>query len=115
TAPASFDIPEVTQRLMDKLQSRTPFIEKLADIEQQFPLVFSAPLRSESIVSFAHVPLVGPHGPIAAMSLGSRRENAFSPQDLDLLTQVAGQIALALENALAYERLNASREHLDDQ
>jgi len=115
TAPASFDIPELSQQLVEKLRARTPFIETLADIEQQFPLVVSAPLRSESIVSFAHVPLVGPHGPIAAMSLGSRRENAFSQEDLDLLTQVAGQIALALDNALAYERLDASRKHLDDQ
>jgi len=115
TAPASFDIPELTQQLMEKLRSRTPFIETLADIEERFPLVFSAPLRRESIVSFVHVPLIGLQGPIAAMSLGSRRENAFSQEDLDLLTQVASQIALALENALAYERLNASREHLDDQ
>jgi formate hydrogenlyase transcriptional activator len=115
TAPSSFDIPEVTEQLMEKLRARTPFIETLADIEQQFPLVVSASLRKESIVSFAHVPLVGPHGPLAAMSLGSRRENAFSQADLDLLTPVASQIALALENALAYERLNASRKHLDDQ
>ena len=115
TAPASFDIPEVTEQLMEKLRARAPFIEKLSDIEQQFPLVVSASLRRESIVSFAHVPLVGPHGPIGAMSLGSRRENAFSQADLDLLTPVASQIALALENALAYERLSASRKHLDDQ
>ncbi len=115
TVPASFDIPEVTQQLMEKLRARAPFIETLADIEGQFPLVVSASLRRESIVSFAHVPLVGPHGPIGAMSLGSRRENAFSQTDLNLLTPVAGQIALALENALAYERLNASRKHLDDQ
>jgi formate hydrogenlyase transcriptional activator len=49
------------------------------------------------------------------MSLGSRRPNAFSQGDLDLLTQVASQIALALDNSLAYERLNASRNHLEDQ
>lgn len=115
TAHSSSDIPELTQELMEKLRARTPFIETLTEIERQFPSVVSAPLRRESIVSFVHVPLVGLHGPIAAMSLGSRRENAFSQEDLDLLTQVASQIALALDNALAYERLNASRKQLDDQ
>jgi formate hydrogenlyase transcriptional activator len=92
-----------------------PIIQTLAVFEQQFPLALSASLRAESIVSFAHVPLVARHRPIAAMSLGSRRPNAFSEGDLDLLTQVASQIALALDNALAYERLNASRNHLEDQ
>ena len=49
------------------------------------------------------------------MSLGSRRVNAFSPADLDLLMQVATQIALALDNAFTYGRLSASRNHLEDQ
>jgi formate hydrogenlyase transcriptional activator len=112
---ARFDIPEVTDQMMEQLRARTPVIETLADVERQFPLAISAPLRAESIISFTHVPLVAPRGPIAGMSLGSRRPNAFSQGDLDLLTQVASQIALALDNALAYERLNASRNHLEDQ
>ena len=92
-----------------------PIIQTLAEFELQFPLAVSVPLRAESIVSFAHIPLIARHRPIAAMSLGSRHPNAFSEGDLDLLTQVASQIALALDNALAYERLNASRDQLEDQ
>ena len=113
--PTTFDIVEVTEQLMEKLRARTPMVETLADAERQFPPAISAVLRGESIVSFAHVPLVVPRGPIACMSLGSRRENAFLHEDLDLLTQVASQIALALDNALAYERLNVARNHLEDQ
>ncbi|MGB9203573.1 MAG: sigma 54-interacting transcriptional regulator [Terriglobales bacterium] len=115
TALTRLDIPEVTEQLMEKISMPMPFIQTLAEFEKQFPLAVSAPLRAESIVSFAHVPLVARHRPIAAMSLGSRHPNAFSEGDLDLLTQVASQIALALDNALAYERLNASRNHLEDQ
>ena len=115
TALTRLDILEVTDQLMEKISTPMPIIQTLAEFEQQFPLALSASLRAESIVSFAHVPLVARHRPIAAMSLGSRRPNAFSEGDLDLLTQVASQIALALDNALAYERLNASRNHLEDQ
>jgi formate hydrogenlyase transcriptional activator len=115
TALTSIDIPEVTELLMQKLRAGKPVIETLAEMEREFPPAVSAPLKNESIVSFAHVPLFARHRPIAAMSLGSRRANAFSEEDLDLLTQVASQIALALDNALAYERLNASRNHLEDQ
>jgi formate hydrogenlyase transcriptional activator len=115
TALARFDIPEVTEQVMERLRTRKPTLETMAEFERQFPISLSAPLQSESIVSFAHVPLATRHGPIAAMSLGSRRANAFSEEDLDLLTQVASQIALALDNALAYARLNTSCNHLEDQ
>jgi len=112
---ARIDIPELTEQQMERMRARAPFMETLADIERQFPPAISAPLRNESIVCAATVPLVTPRGPIAAMSLGSRRANPFSQGDLDLLMQVATQIALALDNALTYGRLNASRDHLEDQ
>jgi len=115
SALTRFDIPEVTESLMQRLRAGAPVIESLAELETQFPLTVSAPLRNESIVSFVHMPLVGRRCPIAAMSLGSRRANAFSKRDVDLLTQVASQIALALDNAIAYERLSASRDQLEDQ
>jgi formate hydrogenlyase transcriptional activator len=115
SAFSRIDIDEVAGQRMEKLRARTPLVETLADIEREFPPASSAPLKSESMVCFALVPLVVPRGLIAAMSLGSRRTNAFSQADLDLLMQVATQIALALDNALTYGRLSASRNHLDDQ
>lgn len=111
----AFDILEVSEERMKKLRARTPFLETLADIERQFPPAVAAQLRNESIISIATLPLVGREGPIAQMSLGSRRPKAFAQEDMPVLMQVASQIALALDNALAYERLNASRNHLEDQ
>jgi formate hydrogenlyase transcriptional activator len=113
--PARLDITELSEELMEKMRAGTPVIETFAEFEAQFPLAVTAPFRSESLLSFAHVPLVTPRGPIAVMSLGSRRANPLSQEDLDLLMQVASQIALALDNALAYERINASRNRLEDQ
>ena len=113
--PASIDIPDVSEQVMEKLRARAPVVETMADLERQFPPAVCAPIRSESIVCLAHVPLVAPRGPIAVMSLGSRRANAFSQADLDMLTQVATQIAMALDNALTYGRLSASRNQLEDQ
>jgi formate hydrogenlyase transcriptional activator len=49
------------------------------------------------------------------MVLGSRNGNNVSQADLDLLSQVSSQISLAIDNALAYGRLSASRDHLEDQ
>ena len=114
-ASARIDILAVPERRMDAMRARAPFLETLADIERDFPPDVSAPFRTESIVCIAHVPLVVPRGPIALMSLGSRHANAFSEEDLDLLMQVGTQIALTLDNALTYGRLNTSRDHLEDQ
>ncbi len=72
-------------------------------------------LRAESLVSVVLVPLVGADGPLGLLVMGSRKTNAFSDGDLDVLSQIGTQISSALDNALAYERLRASHDDLQDQ
>jgi len=64
------------------------------------------------IRSTAHVPLTGRSGVVGVLSLGTQRENAFSGDDLPFLTQVARQVALAIENALAYSEVSDEKEKL---
>ena len=45
----------------------------------------------------------------------SRRANGFNEADRDLLSQIGTQTSLVLENALAYGRLRASRDDLEEQ
>jgi formate hydrogenlyase transcriptional activator len=52
--------------------------------------------------SLAHVPLIGRSGIVGVLSLGTYREGAFAPDDLPFLTQIARQVALAIENAVAF-------------
>ncbi|MGA9495339.1 MAG: GAF domain-containing protein, partial [Terriglobales bacterium] len=107
------DIPvHVAQEDMDRLRARQP---RLLTPSDKMPPVIAQMLRAESIASVTAVPLVGASGPIGAMVLGSRKENSFNQADLDLLSQVSSQISLAIDNALAYGRLSASRDHLEDQ
>jgi formate hydrogenlyase transcriptional activator len=61
------------------------------------------------------VPLVGSDGPLGLFNMSSRTAHAFSQQDFDLLSQIGTQISLALDNALAYGRLRASNDDLQDQ
>ena len=49
------------------------------------------------------------------LAMGSRKANHFGQQDLDILSQISGQISLALDNALAYGRLNASAALLEQE
>ncbi len=107
------DLPvHVTQEDLERLRARQPRVLTPSD---KMPPVIAQMLRAESITSVTALPLVGASGPIGAMVLGSRKENSFTQADLDLLSQVSSQISLAIDNALVYGRLSASRDHLEDQ
>jgi formate hydrogenlyase transcriptional activator len=54
------------------------------------------------IQSMVHAPLKGRNGIVGVLTLGARREGAFSPEDLPFLTQIAHQVAIAVENAVAF-------------
>jgi len=63
----------------------------------------------------AVTPLATPTGPLGLLAIGSRKLHAFGQEDLDLLTQISIQISLALDNALAYGRVNASAARLEEE
>ncbi len=84
-------------------------------VESQLPPALREAKIAESLSSGVIVPLVGVTGPLGALVLDSRRENAFSDEDRDLLSQIGTQTSLVLENALAYGRIRASRDDLEDQ
>ena len=58
------------------------------------------------------LPLVSRDRAIGTLNVGARRETSFTPDDVDLLTQVANQIATAVENALAFSEIEDLKEQL---
>jgi formate hydrogenlyase transcriptional activator len=107
-------VKKMTPEDTEKMRTRTIEILSKRDIDS-LPEVVTEPLRAESIVSMAVVPLVISQGPLGALALGSRRLNHFNQTDADLLTQIGYQISLALENAVAYGRLTTSKDRLEDE
>ena len=103
---------QVEEEDLERLRARKPRVLTPSD---KLPPLIAQMLRAESITTVVALPLVGANGPIGAMVLGSRNGNNLSQADLDLLSQVSNQISLAIDNALAYGRLSASRDHLEDQ
>jgi len=98
----------------EKLRARRSDIW-LADDIQRLPTTIADTLRAESITSVAVAPLATGSGPLGVLAIGSRKLDAFGQEDLDLLTQISIQISLALDNALAYGRLNASAARLEEE
>jgi formate hydrogenlyase transcriptional activator len=62
--------------------------------------------------SACSVPLVTGNGTLGALELARTSGDGWSGEDVDFLVQVARQIAIALENALAYHQLNEMKERL---
>ena len=56
------------------------------------------------------LPLATSRGPLGVLWLQSTADHAFPPESLSLLKQVAGLVALALENCLVHRNLRQQRE-----
>jgi formate hydrogenlyase transcriptional activator len=69
-------------------------------------------LRSEGVQAICCVPLITHGRTFGTLDLASRRPDAFSPSDVELLQQVAAQIAIAVENALAFKQIDALKDKL---
>jgi formate hydrogenlyase transcriptional activator len=110
------DIPAraVTDQEAVKMRARTAEIWSQQDIDKLRPEVLER-LKAESIAAMVVAPLGTSNGPLGLMSMGSKRPNNFGQEDLDILSQISAQISLALDNALAYGRLSASRNRLEDE
>ena len=71
------------------------------------------PLASaEGLKSLYHLPLISRARVLGVLSLCSSAENAFAEGDAAFLAQVANQIALAVENAIAYGEIASLKDKL---
>jgi len=69
-------------------------------------------LRAEGIASGYAFPLVSRARSLGIFTVMRRTEERFDQDEVDLLVQVAGQVATALDNALAYREIAGLRDQL---
>ena len=70
---------------------------------------------AEGLRSLCCVPMLRPSGPLGVLVLGSTRSDAFHPEDINLLNQVATQLAVALENQRAAVEIQALKDRLAEE
>ncbi len=96
------------------MKSGTPKLFTPADIEALSPQAAKY-LLGEGLRSFVSLPLISRQKLLGTLNLGARREELFSPDDVALLAQAAGQIAIALDNALSYKRIEELNAQLAEE
>jgi formate hydrogenlyase transcriptional activator len=61
------------------------------------------------------VPLISHDRALGVLGVSSLRENAFTETDAELLSQLAKQVAIAVENALAFRKIDELKKKLEDE
>jgi formate hydrogenlyase transcriptional activator len=65
---------------------------------------------AEGLISGCDLPLIGRSGVLGVLAAIKRSENAFSKDEVGFLERVAGQVAIAVENAVSYETAIKDRD-----
>jgi formate hydrogenlyase transcriptional activator len=98
----------------EAVETRRPVIldtETLARVSS--PIVQR--LAAAGLKSICCLPLITRLHVLGTLNVGSTRENAFSETDVDFLSQVAGQAAIAIENATAYQEIAQLKDQLAEE
>jgi formate hydrogenlyase transcriptional activator len=79
----------------------------------------SSPIASirdkEGLTNLCFLPLISRGRAIGSLNLGRLRNEPFTQEDVHFLSQIAGQIAIAVENALDYSNMSESRARLAEE
>ncbi|HKR78100.1 MAG TPA: sigma 54-interacting transcriptional regulator, partial [Nitrospira sp.] len=92
---------------------QTVLIRKL-DIDE-FPAEIVKRAQGAGLRSGCAVPLISYGRVLGTLSVVSMQEDAFSQDDADLLTQVGAQVAIAVENALAFKQIAQLKDKLTEE
>jgi formate hydrogenlyase transcriptional activator len=72
-------------------------------------------LAREGLLSVCCAPLIFRGDALGTLNVASRQEGFFTPDDVRFFTQVAAQIAIALDNANSYQRIEELNAHLEEE
>jgi formate hydrogenlyase transcriptional activator len=95
----------------ETFRSGKPWIINRLDSSQVSPEMY-AKARGEGINSVCDVALVSRGRLLGVLALASGKENAFDGDEVTFVSQVAQQVAIGLENALAYGEISNLKDKL---
>jgi formate hydrogenlyase transcriptional activator len=93
------------------LETLRPTIVNTLDPGDYSPETYKK-IVAEGFTSQGLIPLVNRGRPLGFLSVARTTDNPFTPEDLEFLTQAGGQIAIAIENALAYKEISELKDKL---
>jgi PAS domain-containing protein len=92
-------------------QHQEPLIIPFLDAETRFPAVAEM-LKNRGVRSVCVLPLTTVHRRLGGLALGSTEADAYSAEEVNFLSFVANQVALAVDDALNFDALQRAEEAL---
>ena len=93
---------------------RRPLVFQQPELDA-FPAPIPQVFRGEGILSLCVLPLISRSRVMGTLNFGSRHADAFPPETLTLLSSVAAQVAIALDNAFAYQEIQTLKDKLTEE
>jgi formate hydrogenlyase transcriptional activator len=95
------------------LRSGKPWV---GDVDELFKSGFHPQIAiEEGLQTLCILPLIRGNRVLGVLSLARLQKNAFTQPDVDFLSQIAGQIAIAIDNALAYRQISELKDQLTQE
>ena len=95
----------------DSFKSGKPIVINRLD-PAELPLEMYNKAKAEGLNSFCDVPLISKNRLLGILAVARHEENTFDDEEVKFLVQAASQIALAVENALAYKEIGELKDRL---
>jgi len=95
----------------DAFKSGKPMIVNRLDPAEMPPEMYRK-ASAEGLHSLCDVPLISKNRLLGVLAVARREENAFDEEEVSFLVQVANQLAIGVENALAYRQIGELTEKL---
>jgi len=111
--PVGREFPVRGSHLQPVLEQRRPVVRQ--DLAREARAAPEDRLLEEGIRSYIAVPLISKGKPLGTLNVGSQTPARYSEDDALFLQEVANQIALAVENALAYEEIARLKARLEQE
>jgi formate hydrogenlyase transcriptional activator len=96
------------------VETRGPVVMDAHDLAK-----FNSPLAQRllegGLKSLCCIPLITRNRVLGTLNIGSTKENAFLPPDVDFLSQVARQAAIAIDNATAFQQIAELKDQLAEE
>ncbi len=109
-----FELPSKFSAAGQVFETQQPLQVTDLDDETHFPKLREV-LQVDGIGSLCLLPLTTAQRKLGALALGRGQKCAYSEEEVDFMLQVARQVAVAVDNALNYERAQRYRQQLADE
>ena len=93
-------------------QTQQPLLIPDLEQESRWPRLREEVFRPHGMTSLCELPLTTARHRLGALAFVSRQPAAYDAADVDFLQLVANQVAVAVENALAFQEIQALKDKL---